>query len=114
MITAYVYHNQNRLAMFRGLEIGDDLRLVYRMEDLANTPLNDHAFQDLEAVCQRVFDKLNSDIPEDYQYRSLSVGDVVTLVSSLDARYRVSFVVLPTGWLRLDGIVANGGKWGVS
>jgi YodL-like len=65
----------------------EKMRFVYRIET---------ADADDEQLLEDAFRTLNINHPEDYQERSLSVGDVITIAG--ERSYRCNWV----GWQKLD------------
>jgi hypothetical protein len=89
-----VFYNMNRMGMFRGLAVGDQLERVWEGR-IAFSPDS----TDL-TVLANVFHKFNHVVPPGRK-RSLSIGDVVTIE---DRSYRCD----PNGWTRLLAIATVG------
>jgi hypothetical protein len=103
----YVFHNQMIMAMFRGLQQGDEMKLVHRTETTRQFASEAH-------MLRTVFSWYNhysgTAIPS-YEDRSLSVGDVITFLDS-KTQAMTSFAVATSGWLKLPQPVKDCGPYG--
>jgi hypothetical protein len=104
MITAYVFYNKSSNSF--DLKHGDQLTAVGRIE-LAMP------FTKIEEVLDKVYEGCNAGSGHEYDWfkndpklRSMRAGDVITL---LQGEERTSYVVLTSGWRKLEGAITNGG-----
>jgi hypothetical protein len=107
MNSIYVFHNQTVMAMFRGLEQGDDLKLVHKTETTKHFDSEAHILRTLFAW----FNHGSGQTISGYGARSLTTGDVITFVDG-KTQSETSYAYRISGWIVLPKPVTNEGPYG--
>lgn len=107
MKNIYVFHNLSALAQFRGLNQGDEMKVVHHSEISRDFASEGHMLK----VLFSWFNHGSGATLKEYQPRSMSVGDVLS-VSDGKTQTITSYAVTISGWLKLDKPITNNGPYG--